>query len=628
MDNNKLITKSRFTCGDTCPYATINCLERPEDATPIMEYIADNGTDVGLFATKLYPKAYSISPHDTPYQRYNLTKWLIVFGDRPIFEASFLYENLFCAVDILEFSDPKHVVITEVKSATEIKDIFYRDVAFQVYVIQKCGYTVDAAYLMYVNKEYVRDGDLNPKQFFIKADITADVLNMLPSIGFEIEALESSEAHQPNISECCFKPYTCPFWDKVCKPTLPENSIFDIRGMRVSTKMKLYNSGTITMADFLTLKKQNEKYVQQCRMEVDKNDIPEVKIDELSNFMREIQFPITSLDFETVNEAIPLFTGQHPYEQTAFQFSMHVLRKYGGSLEHFEYIANPHTDWRVEIAHELVRCCPSDGSVLVWNDVMEKGRINDLAELDGNQDIREKLLSIVDRIVDLMVPFRNRVIYNRLMRGSYSIKNVLPALCPNEKNISYKDLAINNGMAASMAFSNLIHSSADKTLEDVQAVHSLLTYCALDTYGPFCILNEMLHLKDETSKPLFEKCEKRDNSNRGLLVGDVVSTNVGNGVVTGFTRCYTRVQLDAGYKVLRKPHNLYNINEFARANKSTIPTNESYRTSKKHVQDGDFVVTNSILGQVIGKTKYYYKVRLSNGKVVLRKENSMTIVSR
>ena len=240
MKTNYSISKSRYTCGDSCPYATLNSLVRPQDASiPDMNYILDNGTEVGKFARKLFPEAVTVDS-DGYQNQIAETFLLIENGAKIICEAAFEVENLFCSVDILKVNSSGHVEISEVKSSTKIKDIFYRDLAFQVYVVRRCGFKVDAAHLIYVNDEYVRDGELDPNLYFIDTDVSEDVFNLQDTIDSEItlirNALDEKLEVVPKVSENCFKPYSCPFWEKVCKPMLPSNSVFDISGaMRIAT---------------------------------------------------------------------------------------------------------------------------------------------------------------------------------------------------------------------------------------------------------------------------------------------------------------------------------------------------------------------------------------------------------
>ena len=63
------------------------------------------------------------------------TKNLLYLDKVVITEASFNYNNNFCSVDILK-KDKDSYEIYEVKSSTEIKDIYIEDISYQVYVLK------------------------------------------------------------------------------------------------------------------------------------------------------------------------------------------------------------------------------------------------------------------------------------------------------------------------------------------------------------------------------------------------------------------------------------------------------------------------------------------------------------
>ncbi|UCE71226.1 MAG: DUF2779 domain-containing protein, partial [Nitrospiraceae bacterium] len=98
----------------------------------------------------------------------------------------------------------------------------------------------------------------------------------------------------------------------------------------------------------------------------------------------------------------------------------------------------------------------------------------------------ERLMQIHDSIVDLMVPFRQRLYYTREMKGSYSIKYVLPALVPD---MSHQGLVIGGGGDAMNVYSTL------HLIEDVNEVgrirQDLLSYCRMDTLGMVRILDKL-----------------------------------------------------------------------------------------------------------------------------------------
>ena len=146
---------------------------------------------------------------------------------------------------------------------------------------------------------------------------------------------------------------------------------------------------------------------------------------------------------------MPEFIGLRPYEQIPFQFSIH--KDDGkGNLEHFEFLAEPGADPRYELALNLIKSIPQDACVLAYNMSFEKGVIRHLAA--NYPQISNELMAIHDNIKDLMAPFASKSYYHPKMKGSYSIKYVLPALVP-EFESAYKDLnLIHHGGEAMQAY--------------------------------------------------------------------------------------------------------------------------------------------------------------------------------
>ena len=122
-----------------------------------------------------------------------------------------------------------------------------------------------------------------------------------------------------------------------------------------------------------------------------------------------------------------------------------------------------------------------DGDILVYNIGFERGRLNELIRILPKY--QAQLESIIDRMKDLMIPFKEKWYYVPAMKGSYSIKYVLPALIPS---ISYDNLDINNGSLASSTFANL-HNLSDLDQINKTRKH-LLEYCKLDTLAMVKIL--------------------------------------------------------------------------------------------------------------------------------------------
>ncbi len=85
-----------------------------------------------------------------------------------------------------------------------------------------------------------------------------------------------------------------------------------------------------------------------------------------------------------------------------------------------------------------------------------------------------------------MVPFQKKYYYSPEMKGSYSIKAVLPALVPD---LSYNNLEINEGGLASIAYESLQTETDLMLLAEIK--QQLLEYCKLDTLGMVKILEKL-----------------------------------------------------------------------------------------------------------------------------------------
>ena len=86
------------------------------------------------------------------------------------------------------------------------------------------------------------------------------------------------------------------------------------------------------------------------------------------------------------------------------------------------------------------------------------------------------LKKINQRMIDLLIPFRNRYLYHPKQYGSASIKAVLPAFT----NMSYDILDIGDGMTASRDYQEFLEKKI--SIYDAKSImQNLKEYCKLDT---------------------------------------------------------------------------------------------------------------------------------------------------
>ena len=130
-----------------------------EKITKANESILNNGTEIGKLARGLFGEYVNIQYNTDLSKMLQDTQTVIEDKVKIITEASFNYNNNFCSVDILR-NKPDGLEIYEVKSSTEINDIYIADASYQYYVLSSLGYNVKKVSIVYVNNQYIRHGKL------------------------------------------------------------------------------------------------------------------------------------------------------------------------------------------------------------------------------------------------------------------------------------------------------------------------------------------------------------------------------------------------------------------------------------------------------------------------------------
>jgi hypothetical protein len=413
---------------------------------------------------------------------------LVEAGAEVIYEASFEYDGIFVKVDILVRSgEAWH--LHEVKMGTSVKAVNHDDVAVQCYVLNHCGLEISRVFLVHIDNSYVRRGPVEVRRLFAAEDLTAAVRERQPGLPELIqrlrEVLRRQEEPDIDIGPWCHNPYACDFipW---CWRQIPEESIFSLSGSWAD-KFALYAQGFVRLAE-VPLERLREK--QRCEALATLNRQDSARLDRVRTFLDTLWYPLCHLDFETFDTPIPPFDGTRPYQKIPFQFSLHCQRQAGTEPGHCAYLAAPNLDPRRELAERLLAELPEDACVLTYNQVFEKGVLQDLAL--SFPDLAPALEVRIGNLRDLMIPFRNRDVYRWPMHGSYSIKQVLPAMVPD---MSYAGLEIAEGGAAMLAWHEMGATEDPARLAHIR--RNLLEYCRLDTLAMVRILEALRELTAE-----------------------------------------------------------------------------------------------------------------------------------
>lgn len=493
MIKKSRLSKSTFIRGLQCEkslYLYKHHYRLKDPTPPSLQTVFDQGTNIGLLAQDLFPNGADASPenHFKMVESVGKTLKFITQGESIIYEATFLYNDVLAALDIL-VKDEQGWKAYEVKSSTKVSDTYIKDAAIQYYTITNSGIDLKDISIVHINNQYTKEGELDIHQLFTIESVYDQVLEFLPRVPNEVRRLknviESPEIPQIDIGPHCSDPYDCDF-KGTCWKHIPDYSVFNISRLNKDKKFDLYNQGVVTLDQIdLGQTDLNPNQVLQVQSEV--NGTSHIDIEEIRNFTNGLNYPLYYLDFETIGPAVPKYNGSRPYQQLVFQYSLHIQENSTSVIEHREYLADPTKDPRPNFIEQLIKDCGTSGDIIVYNIGFERGKINDLIEVFPQYST--ELRGIVNRLKDLMIPFQQKWYYTPEMRGSYSIKYVLPALVPE---LSYDDLPIKEGGTASNTFLSMVNGTFDG--DDKETRRQLLEYCSLDTYAMVKILEKLLQV--------------------------------------------------------------------------------------------------------------------------------------
>ena len=349
------LSKSKYCNAVQCPkmlWLLQNQKEVQEEASN--QAVLENGTEVGLLAKHLFGDEFVDIPFSENLQEMiAATKKALQQEKVIVTEASFAYEGNFCSVDIL-VKNGKQYEIYEVKSSTDIKEIYLDDISYQVYVLSSLGYPVKKACLVYLNRFYQRKGELDLKALFLQEDVTQRTKEKQNEVKKRIADIKQymlqQEEPQDDIGMHCVSPYDCPFFS-YCTRKLPSNNVFQLRRMQNKTKFHFYHQGCYRYEDLLK-EKIDSKVKQQIVFELE-HKAPEIHQAAIEAFLKTLSYPLYFLDFETYQQSIPLYDDVKPYMQIPFQYSLHFIESEKGTLQHREFLAEPGRDPRRKLAEEF-----------------------------------------------------------------------------------------------------------------------------------------------------------------------------------------------------------------------------------------------------------------------------------
>lgn len=440
--------------------------------------IFDAGFLFETYAEQLFPEATKVGFSN--YQEYTTLadRTKKVMGNaKTIVQGGFEAGELICICDVLVEVGDNTFDLYEIKSTTSAKPEHEPDLAFQKEVLTECGYKVNKIFVVHVNNQYVKNGEVKAIDLCKVTDVTDKVCELenftKEKIKKALEILHQEDC--PDISPRHANLGAFSDWLSIYKTLADteEYSIYHLCSPGAKKIGELEDLGIKRIHEIPSGFPLNEN--QLCQVTATKTGEIFADKERIKEFLSKLSFPLYFLDYETLSSVVPYFDGLGPYKQLPFQYSLHVLASPGAELEHYEYLHTKNTNPVMPLTQSLQSQIGKEGTVLVWFEQFEEG----CNELMGKimPEYEEFYQNLNERVVDLMLPFKNNAYVHKDFFGSASIKKVLPVLIPE---LSHKDLDIQAGGAAQRLWMEAVLEGKHEDEKD-KILGDLLKYCELDT---------------------------------------------------------------------------------------------------------------------------------------------------
>ncbi len=362
--------------------------------------------------------------------------------------------------------------------------------SFQLRLYESAGLKINRCFIMHINNQYVRNGDIEADKLLIKEDVTDDARALAKHVRENMDRMLATinlpDCPEVDVGTHCSDPYECPLTEQ-CWDFLPEEgNITTLYWTGLKKTLPLIQSGIFSITDLpADYDLKDRQAIQRATL---LSGQPHVNREALADFLDSLEFPQYHLDFETFQLAIPAYDNSRPYQQTVFQYSLHIWPSFDAEPHHVEFLADGKTDPRPEILASLKEHIGSFGDIVAYNQPFEISRLKESAE--AFPEYKGFVDGLIPRFVDLLMPFRAFDYYHPKQCGSASIKKVLPVLVPD---LSYTDLEIGDGGTASSEYVRV--TFGDVSEEERQHIRSeLLKYCHLDTLAMIRIIQALQKL--------------------------------------------------------------------------------------------------------------------------------------
>ena len=498
----KLISKSIFLDYLSCPKDAWFHLNKPEleefKISETQQNIYNLGNEAEEYAKKLKIFSGMKEVESRGSESKKEVDLLMTQKVSAIYQPTFIADGYIIRCDVIVWNKlSSNWDLYEIKGSTSRKDAGERDhisdVAFQAIVLEKYGVPLGRTYIVHLNKEYVRQGEIDIEALFVISDCATKVEARKLTIVDEMEKAKkylNQENEPADGCDChfCGRSSHCATFS-LSHPDIPEYSIHDLSyiGKSPNKLKKLVEEGIYHLHDIKDTSDFSD--AQQNQIETHKTNKEIINKEEIANILNGYAYPLYFFDYETFAPAIPVYDGYSPYQRMPIQFSLHVIDKKGGSLRHIDYLHEENSDPSEAVAKHLIEDIEPLGTVLAWNVGFERSVTNELASrLPAYEN---PLRRICGQMQDLMDVFSKQHYVHKDFKGRVAIESVMNVLLPE---MTYDHLPYTGQDVGFVWWSDIVNKGT-KPSERKKKIHLIKEYCKQDTkvmVDIFEILNNVI----------------------------------------------------------------------------------------------------------------------------------------
>ena len=432
-----ILSKSTFIKGEQCQKLLYMYKKHPylRDKLSVEQRAKfKRGNDVGILAQKYFPNGVNMSPNSPSLFEKMFHKTMENLNDPNIntmYEAVFIHNDTLIMLDIL-VRDGSMWKAIEVKSSYSLSETYYKDAALQYYVLKGCNVPISDMLLMYINADYIKNGEIDVKQLFSFKSVKEYAEQQLDFIDKKINeykyVVALNNAPKVNIGIQCFSPYKCEFLGH-CWTRIPHDSFLHTTAYSDKELFSLYNSGITNNKDF-------KKIINPLSSEMNQVDALEQDTFYINykNFYDLIGKRTESIAFLNIlfyRPAVPLLDSHKPYHEDMLAFS---------TLSNQD---NKVVNWNCLDDYSKME----DGLILLTEELKKYEKVIYFSE--QNVNLLMHRYSIIDskevtfKIINLRDVLKQSDYFNKDTKYNFSLKTIYECIFKNENIFEHGRIILN-----------------------------------------------------------------------------------------------------------------------------------------------------------------------------------------